>query len=258
MNWFDLLRGAAGAWLIQKPFQDSLSSQDELAPTFLAVQMAVLLVGVLAQILWLRRPIRVIGPVFYLTGLTLALSGPLTGGFALVMGFSCALIFGRLSAVFSLVPASLVAFGFLFHEFSVMTAFNAGAYALPAFLAFSFGTRISFVRRVAEIHGRYVPAPKINGHGVKAVPARQPAVEPVAREIGEVRAAPHQQPEAAPDVGEIIRPDFARPPVPAPAAAPARRVAGDPLQLPDFLRIAEEPEQPRRKARKGLFQRRGA
>jgi hypothetical protein len=226
VNWIDLLRGAAGAWLIQKPFQDSVSSQDELATTFLAVQLVLMFVGVVAQTLWLRRPVRVIGPVFFLTGLTLALSGPLTGGFALVLGFSCALMVGRVSAVFSLVPAALIAFGFLFREFSVMTAFNAVAYALPSFLAFTFGTRISFVRSAASFRGR------------KAV------------------AAPQPRQEDAPEMDKVIRPDFAVPPAPAPS--PVRRVSGDPVPLPDFLRIAEEPEPSRRKVRKRLFPRRGA
>lgn len=230
INWIDLVRGAAGAWLVQKPFQDSVSPQDELAATFLAVQLAVLFLGVLAQTLWLRRPVRVIGPVFFLTGLTLALSGPLTGGFALVMGFACALMIGRVSTVFALVPASLVAFGILFGDFGPMTAFNVAAYALPAFLAFTFGTRISFVRRTAQPRGQ------------------------------RARAVQTRRPEIAREVAMVIRPDFAHPPTPAPAPAPtpapARRIAGDPVQLPDFLRIAEDPEPSRRRVRNRLFPRR--
>jgi hypothetical protein len=233
INWIDLVRGAAGAWLVQKPFEDSLSPQDELAPSFLAVQLAILFTGVLAQTLWLRKPARVIGPVFFLTGLTLALSGPLTGGFALVLGFSCALIFGRLSSVFSLVPVALVGFGLLFNEFGVMTAFSAAAFALPAFLAFTFGIRISFVRSAAKPHVRNAPAP-----------------------------AP-RTPEAALEADTVIRPDFAHPPVLEPAHVPsaARAVGADPVPLPDFLRIAEEPEQPKqskRMVRTRLFPRRGA
>jgi len=234
INWIDLVRGAAGAWLVQKPFQDSLSPQDELATSFLAAQLAVLFVGVLAQTLWLRRPARVIGPVFFLTGLTLALSGPLTGGFALVLGFSCALIFGRLSSVFSLVPVALVGFGLLFNEFGVMTAFSAAAFALPAFLAFTFGIRISFVRSAAKVHARHVPAAQLH--------------------------KPEAAQEAAQEADAVIRPDFAHPPVLEHAHAPAaaRPVGADPVALPDFLRIAEEPELPKRMLRKRLFPRRGA
>ncbi len=231
INWIDLIRGGAGAWLVQKPFQDSISPQDELATTFLIVQMAVLFVGVLAQTLWLHRPLRVIGPIFFLTGLTLALSGSLIGGFALVTGFSCSLIFGRLSTVFGLVPAALIAFGLLFHEFGVMIAFNAGVFALPAFFAFTYGTRISFVRRTATILSRIL------------------------------NAVPSSQAEAAPEVDTVIRPDFTRPGAIAPVSipTPSRHMAGDPAPLPDFLRIAEdEPERPRRRSHKRLFARRRA
>lgn len=227
VNWLDLVRGAAGAWLVQEPLQSTISSQDELATTFLVAELAVLLVCILAQTVWLRRPVRVIGPVFFLTGLTLVLSGPLTGGFALVTGFSCALMIGRVSAVFTLVPVALVAFGILFDEFTPTAAFNAAAFALPAFLSFTFGTRISFVRRTAKTKSR------------------------------RARDVPSRRPDTARDA--VIRPDFAHPPAPetAPAAAPTRKIAGDPVQLPDFLRIAEEPEPSRRKVRNRLFPRRG-
>ena len=212
INWIDLVRGAAGAWLVQKPFQDSVSSQDELAMTFLAVQLALVFLGVLAQTLWVHRPVRVIGPVFFLTGITLVLSGPLTGGFALVTGFSCALMIGRVSAVFTLVPVALLGFGYLFDELSAVDAFNAAVFALPAFLAFTFGTRISFVRHTARPRVRH------------------------AREV-QLR-----QPEVARDVGTVIRPDFAHPPipVPAPAAAPP-----------------PSPAPARRRVRNRLFPRRG-
>jgi hypothetical protein len=245
INWIDLVRGAAGAWLIQKPFQDSVSPQDELASSFLAAQLALLFVGVVAQTLWPRRPARVIGPVFFLTGLTLVLSGPLTGGFALVLGLSCALIFGRLSSVFSLVPVALVGFAFLFNELGLMTAFNAVAFALPAFLAFTFGIRISFVRSVA----------KPSSHNVAAAQQNVP-------EVAEVPEMP-EVPETAPEADTVIRPDFAHPhalePVPTRSAAP--RGGASSVALPDFLRISEEPEEreePKRMLRNRIFLRRGA
>jgi hypothetical protein len=227
-NWIDLVRGFIGAWLVQKPFQDLVSSQDELAATFIAVQVAVLLAGVLAQTLWIRRPMRIIGPVFFLTGMTLALSGPLTGPFALLLGLSCALMIGRLSMAFNVIPAALIGFGILFRDIGYLTAFNAVAFALPAFLAFSFGTRVSFVRRTATARGKKKPA--------------VPAVEP------DVRV----------DADTVIRPNFARPAEPEPARTqpPARRVVGEPAPLPDFLRIAEEPEPVQRKPRNRLFPRR--
>jgi hypothetical protein len=228
INWIDLVRGAAGAWLIQKPFQDSVSPQDELASTFLAIQLALLFAGVLAQTLWPRRPVRVIGPVFFLTGLTLVLSGPLTGGFALVLGLSCALIFGRLSSVFSLVPLALVGFAFLFNELGVMTGFNAAAFALPAFLAFTFGIRISFVRSVAKPSGHNVPAAQ---EGVPELPEAPEMTETL------------EVPELAPEADTVIRPDFTHPPAMEPTPTAARREPASSVNLPVFLRISEEPEE---------------
>jgi hypothetical protein len=240
MNWIDLLRGAAGGWLVQKPFADNYSAQDELAPTFLAVQMAIMLIGAIAQTVWLRRPVRVVGPVFFLTGLTLALSGPLTGGFALVLGFTCALMIGRISTVFSIVPVAVIGFGFLFRDFGPMNALNAAAYALPAFLAFTFGIRISFVRNPIDTRD----------HALRMAPAKA------------------QQPKQA--VAAVIRPDFehpAPPPVevsePSPALAKpepavALKLPDDPAPLPDFLRIAEDPEPPQSRVRRRLFPLRGA
>jgi hypothetical protein len=290
INWADLLRGAAGVWLVQRAFQDTLSSQDELAPTLLAVQLSILLVGVLAQTLLLRRPVRVIGPVFFLAGVTLALSGPLTGGFALAFGLACALMMGRLSLVFYVMPVALVAFGIIFREFGAMTAFNAAVFSLPAFLGFTFGTRISFLRRPAEIRGwraHAAPARASAGKtgpvvlkvpeavglkvpepvGLKVpepVPLKVPEPHPVRQtEMPPARRAapvPLRKPEVAPNLGTVIFPDFVHPPVPAPTkiTVPGRRVAGDPAALPDFLRIAEDPEAPRRRVRKRLFDKRGA
>ncbi len=270
INWVDLLRGAGGAWLVQRAFQDTLSSQDELAPTLLAVQLSILLVCVLAQTLLLRRPVRVIGPVFFLAGLTLALSGPQTGGFALAFGLACALMIGRLSLVFYVMPVALVGFAVVFRELSPLTMFNAAVFGLPAFLGFTFGTRISFVRRPAEIRSRRMKAaPAIQEEKPAAakpaavplkvpepIPVRPPEMAPTRRPA----AVSVRKPEVPPDLGTVIFPDFVHPPAPAasPVTAPARRVAGDPAVLPDFLRIAEDPEPPRRRVRKRLFHQRGA
>ena len=149
-----------------------------------------------------------------------------------MVGFSCALMIGRVSAVFALVPVALVAFGILFDEFDPMTAFNAAAFALPAFLSFTFGTRISFVRRTARRH---------QGRRARDVQPRQPEIE---REV-------------ARDSAGLCAPSRACGNSPTPAPAPARRIAGDPVQLPDFLRIAEDPEPSRRRVRNRLFPRRG-
>jgi hypothetical protein len=260
LNWMDLARGAAGAWLLQDGFKGTLASGDELAMTFLAIQFVVLFAGVLAQTLLFHKPVRVIGPLFFLTGITLVISGWLTGGFALVIGYACALMVRRLSIVFVLVPPALIAFGVLFHEISVATAFNAAVFALPTFLCFRYGTRISFVRSPV-MHGM---KPK------KLKPAKEDATSAAAPEAP-VETVPETMTEAMPEVAPVIRPDFERivPPVPAkipfadspifiPRPKQARRAAGEPAPLPDFLRLADEPEPAARKTRRRIFARKEA
>jgi hypothetical protein len=259
LNWIDLARAAAGAWLLQDGFKGTLASGDELAMTFLAIQFVVLFAGVLAQTLLFGKPVRVIGPLFFLTGITLVVSGWLTGGFALVIGYACALMVRRLSIVFVLVPPALIAFGVLFHEISVATAFNAAVFALPTFLCFRYGTRISFVR-----------SPATHGMKPKKLKAAKGAAAAAAPEAS-AEAALEAMSETMPEVAPVIRPDFERmvPPVPAkipfadspifvPRPKQARRATGEPAPLPDFLRLADEPEPAARKTRKRIFARKEA
>jgi len=250
LNWLDLARAAGGTWLVQRALQGALATGDEMAITFLVVELAIFFAGVGAQTLWLRRPVRVIGPIFFLMGMTLALSG-LAGGFALVLALACALMIDRLSAVFVLAPLGLLAFGYLFQELTVTVAFNAAVFALPPLLAFRFGTRMSFLRRTPGI--RTVKAP---------VPARTLTVP--------VRVAPPvvrvEEPEV--QVAPVIRPNFIQPLPPLPPRPSAAKPPSTPSEhpapfrpttLPDFLRIADDGQEPdARKGKKRLFARKRA
>jgi hypothetical protein len=172
--------------------------------------------------------------------------------------------------VFGIVPLALVAFGLLFHDFGLLTAFNAAAFALPVFLAFTYGTRVSFVRSTAKAAGR-TPAADALRH---PEPIRDPVPEAVQQPLPDVameampepvsEPVPEPLPEAAMEASEevaaVIRPDFARPAgltsIPAPSSVD--EVSDESMPLPDFLRIAEEPERPRRRSRHRLFARRRA
>ena len=153
VNWMDLVRGAAGAWLVRSVLQVAPGGQDDLARTFMAAQLSVLFLGVVAQSVWIDRNPRIIGPAFFLTGMTLVVAGPLTGGFALVLGVACALMFGRFSLAFRFVPAALLGFGALFHTLGINTLFNAALFGMPAFLSFASGLRLAFVRRAEPARG---------------------------------------------------------------------------------------------------------
>jgi hypothetical protein len=235
---------------VQRALAGALASGDEMAVTFLIVELAIFLAGVTAQTVWLRRPVRVIGPIFFLTGMTLVLSG-LAGGFALVLAFACALMFDRLSAVFVLAPLGLLGFGYLFQELSVTVVFNAAVFALPPLLSFRFGTRMSFLRRLPG--ARAVAAPARTVAAVVPAPIPVPAAAP---------AIPAEEPEA--EVAPVIRPNFIRPlprpgprELPPPPAKPPNPFR--PTTLPDFLRIADDaPEQAAAKGKKRLFARKRA
>ena len=179
LNWIDLVRAAAGAWLIQHVLSSDRSGQDDLALTFLAAQIVLVSIAVLIQTVRLGHPLRVTGPLFFLSGLALVLCGPLVAGFALALCLACALMLRRLSLIFVFVPVGLVIFGCLFGQLGIMTLVTAGIFALPTFLSFALHTRIAFARRPVR--------PRI-------------LVEPVV------------QPEAAPETeaggAVVITPDF--------------------------------------------------
>lgn len=146
LNWIDLVRAALGAWLVQHyvaSFHD-LDSDTRWIPT--AAEVAILSIGVLAQIVWLDRKLNIIGPVFFLAGLTMVVCGPLVGGFSLVLALNCALMFRKLGSCFLFGPASVAAFALLFHQLGLLTVIAASLFALPLVLAFATGSRLAFVR----------------------------------------------------------------------------------------------------------------
>jgi hypothetical protein len=165
VNWLDLVRSAAGAWMLQRVVSTFSVGQDDLTTIILCAHLAILAMGVLAQTMWFSQKPLVIGPAFYLVGLTLVVCGPQVGFFGLALGYTCALMLRRLSLSFFFIPASLVAFALLFHRFGMMTVFNATAFALPVLLAFALGERIAYARRPVKSRqvgyvygGSYIPA----------------------------------------------------------------------------------------------------
>jgi hypothetical protein len=188
VNWVDLARAAAGTWMIHRAFTAS-AGQDELALTFLSVQIGILTLAVLLQTIWLDRPVRLIGPFFFLAGMTLVLCGPMVGAFSIALSMGCALLIKRLRTLFILMPLCLLGFGWLFRELSAFTAFMAAAYVLPAFLSFAMGTRIAFARVPSDASkrpgGYTFPDPDAEGgpgSGVVITPDFSPEPEKLPRE----------------------------------------------------------------------------
>jgi hypothetical protein len=205
VNWLDLARSAGGAWMLQRVVTTFSVGQDDLTTTIVCVQLALLLIGVLAQSVWFSQKLLPIGPTFYLVGLTLMLCGPKVGCFGLVLGFTSALMLRRLRLGFFFVPASLAAFALLFHRFGLMTVFNALAFALPVLLAFALGERIAYARRPtksrhigyvyagAVVPEQHLPPARDMIPEKEDVPSRNfstPNLPPVLRQNGRLSPAP--------------------------------------------------------------------
>jgi hypothetical protein len=148
INWIDLFRAAAGAWMVQYGLPVGGSGDDQNM-AFEIAQIAIFSLAVLMQTIWIDKPVRIIGPLFYFTGLSLVVCGPLVAGLAIALGLGCALMLRRLRIVFLITPAVLLSFAYLFREMGAMMMIMAGAFALPAFLSFALGIRIAFARRPA-------------------------------------------------------------------------------------------------------------
>lgn len=176
LNWIDLLRAAGGAWLVQREVHGYLIGQDDIATVYTVVQYGVLSIAVLAQVIWIDRPVRVVGPAFFLTGLTFVVCGPTIGGFALLLGFTCALMLRRLSLGFVFVPCSLIGFAMFFQELSALILLDSVLFALPMILAFAFGVRLAYIRCPAEEPARRLEKSK-NSQGNPALP--EPTRQPV-------------------------------------------------------------------------------
>lgn len=150
INWIDLVRAAAGAWMIQHALPTNVAGQDDLTLAYQAVQLTVFSLAIILQVVWLDRQLRVIGPLFFLGGLSFVLCGPLVAGLSLALGLGCALMLQRLRLIFLLAPVCFLGFGYLFGQLDSMVLLMAAGFALPAFISFALGVRIAFARRPVE------------------------------------------------------------------------------------------------------------
>jgi hypothetical protein len=146
VNWVDLIRSGVCVWLVRETLATLGAGKTEFATLLTFSELGILLIAVLMQTIWFDPKPSAVGPLFFLTGLTLVYSGAQLGGFALALGLTVALMVRRLSATFLSVPIALAIFGYVFGRLGLSTIGNGLFFALPAFLAFAFGSRIAFVR----------------------------------------------------------------------------------------------------------------
>lgn len=182
LNWFDAARAILGTWLLFEhvAFLRPLPGAEELASVLLGIKFAVLLIGTIVQTLWFDDETRVIGPLFYLSGLACVLTTPSVGLPAVVLGVNCALLLRRLRLSFLFVPMALGAMGVLFRQ-PVNAAFAAALFMLPGFLAFALDCNPAYVRRPVRNFRRRLlawPAQPAQGTALTAFPPEaEPAIE---------------------------------------------------------------------------------
>lgn len=138
-NWVDILRAAAGTWILGNLAWTITASTpvavDAARNLALLIQAGVLGIGVLAQTLRFKRGLVVLGPVFYLSGITLVMTGWTTGPFAAVVGWAVGLASRNARAVPGVTGLVLMIGGYFLGGFGPVLFLNLAILALPLLVA---------------------------------------------------------------------------------------------------------------------------
>lgn len=143
-NWADLIRAGAGVYLLTQ-FAVELNPEIKGAGTkALLLEAAILSVVLLFQVVRVGGGVRLVAPIFYLCGFTLALGGYAAGGFAVFTGWLFA-IGGRKPAYqLPIMGVALAGGGYLL-DFNLRLVLACGLIFLPLFLAFMARQQLAFV-----------------------------------------------------------------------------------------------------------------
>lgn len=142
-NYFDLLRGAAGAlaiagWhLLDGGLAVTEGASRGEARQVLVAKIAIVLIGLLVQtVRYERHRLSFFAPVFYIAGVSVALCGPWAALFAFLFIWAVNPMFGNAEAFLAVYAVVLVVFALLFKDTSRVLAAAAFVVAfLPVLLA---------------------------------------------------------------------------------------------------------------------------
>jgi hypothetical protein len=138
-NWVDLLRAALGTWILGKLAWTITASTpatvDEARNLALLIQAGALAAGVLLQTLRFKRGLVVLGPVFYLSGITVVMTGWVTGPFAAVVGWAVGLASRNARVVPGVTGLVLAVGGYFLGGFGPDLFLNLAILALPLLVA---------------------------------------------------------------------------------------------------------------------------
>lgn len=146
-NWADVARATAGVYVLMVLAVKVDPEIEGAALKALVLQGGTLAIGVVVQSIRYSGELRIVAPVFYLSGITLLLPGLTTGGFAVFTGWLFAV--GSQSPKYSLpiMGIAAAAGGYVLGNLGLPLILNCGLIFLPMFLAFMARQPLVFVAR---------------------------------------------------------------------------------------------------------------
>lgn len=114
LHGFDVLRAAAGAWLLMDALQQAPAAHDTMRYGAIAARAVVLGVATIIQAVVCKEPEAAHAPFAFVGGLVVGILPPLVAAFALVLGIALALGGNAPTAFFPILALSIGATGALF------------------------------------------------------------------------------------------------------------------------------------------------
>lgn len=139
-NWAGFVAAAAGSYLVEELVFTVEPGARGVMMKILAIKGIVFLVAVLIHMLRMKQELNFFAPVGLLSGITLGLSGPLSGGFAVVVAWVFAAVQKNPTIQLPLASIVLGVAWYLIGGPSVFTlALNLGLLLLPHFVTLMAG-----------------------------------------------------------------------------------------------------------------------
>jgi len=157
INWIDMIRAGAGVWVLRELAITAEPGVLGLGTLLIVVLSAILSIGILSQSVWHDEELIVIGPLFYLAGITAILLPWPVGLFAILLGVTLAQMFSRLHWAFVIVPMLLGLFATAFGGIGLLLAVNCVLYVLPFLIAIGGETPVAFMHGKSALDRIRVP-----------------------------------------------------------------------------------------------------
>jgi hypothetical protein len=143
-NWVDFLRAGAGAYLLHEWALRTVPGVEGAEVKKLAVEASLFTISLVLQIVRFEKITQLIGPVFYLSGITLALSGLTIGLFAVCVGWVFYIGGGKPGLLLPTAGVALGAAGYVF-GLDLFLLLNGVLILTPLFLEFLLQKPLLFV-----------------------------------------------------------------------------------------------------------------